>query len=87
MSVAMQDNEKAYFLSIALCCFELVKDHEPLKSARYLKLVNALNNTCKAVDLYRPEAWCQAEMDKATVLFDEISIRVRETFNAGDVQK
>ena len=85
MTNVMNDNQKAFFLSLALGCFEIVREHEPENSARYRKLVNALDNTCKAVDLYRPEAWCQDEMDKATALLDEFNGRIRETFGAVDV--
>lgn len=80
MSAEMTDQHKAFFLSVALGAFESVKTEEKPGTARYRKLDNALNNCLKAVDLYRPEAWGFAEMNKATALLDEMNERIREMF-------
>lgn len=76
----MNDNHRAFFLSIAVGCFEAVKEHEVKGSCRYRKLDNALDNCLKAVDLYRPNAWNFEDMNKASALIDEINERIKEMF-------
>lgn len=73
---------KAFFLSVALGCFEAVKQEEAPGSTRYRKLENALQNCLKAVDLYLPQAWGFEEMNKASALLDEINGRIKEMFPA-----
>lgn len=76
----MTIEHKAFFLSVALGCFDAVKQHETPGSARCRKLDNALDNCLKAVNLYLPEAWGFEEMNKASALLDEINDRIREMF-------
>lgn len=76
----MTDEHRAFFLSVALGCFEAVKQSEQPGSARYRKLDNSLDNCLKAVDLYRPDAWGFEEMNKASALLDEMNVRVGELF-------
>jgi len=74
----MTDDHKAFFLSVALGCFETIKQEEKPGSARYRRLDNGL----KAVDMYRPEAWGFEEMNKASSLLDEMNERIKELFPA-----
>ena len=78
----MTDDHKAFFLSVALGCFETIKQEEKPGSARYRRLDNALDNCLKAVDMYRPEAWGFEEMNKASSLLDEMNERIKELFPA-----
>ena len=78
--MALSDQQKAFFLSVAIGAFETVRNEEQKGSCRYRKLDNAIDNCLKSVELYRPEAWNFEDMEKAGKLLDEINDRVEEMF-------
>lgn len=78
--MAMNDQHKAFFLSVALGCFEAVRNEEERGTTRFRRLDNAMDNCLKAVDLYLPQAFSGEDCDKATVVLDEINERIRELY-------
>lgn len=76
----MTVQHKAFFLSVALGCFEAVKEQEKPGGARHRRLENAVQNCLKAVDMYLPEAWGFEDMNKAGTLIDELNERIKELF-------
>jgi|SRR6185369_16067866 len=76
----MTDQHKAFFLSVALGAFESVKNEELAGSVRHRRMVAAIKECCRTVDIYRPDAWGFREMNKASALLDEINERIKLMF-------
>ncbi len=76
----MTDRHKAFFLSVALGCFEAVRNEERPGSTRYRKLDNAMDNCIKAVDLFNPDGFSFEDSKKAGDLIDEFNERIKQMY-------
>lgn len=76
----MTDQHSAFYLSLCLVILETVKDHERPKSARYNRINNVIDSVSRAVDIYRPEAWGVADLDKAVAVIDRLDVLVKEYY-------
>ena len=77
----MNDKHKAFFLTLALGCFEAVRDEEARGSARFRRLDNAMDNCIKAVDLYNPGGFDVEDCRKAGELIDEFNERIKGLYS------
>ena len=72
----MNNQQKAFFLSVALGCFEAVRNEEAPKTTRFRRLDAAMDNCIKTFDLYNPGSFGPEELQKAGQLIDEINERI-----------
>lgn len=80
----LTDQHRAFYLSLALVSLEVVREHEPPKSARWNRLNSAMDAAVRATDCYNWGGWNAEDCGKAAKLIDEINERIKEMFPVGE---
>lgn len=80
MKVTDDMRQAAFLLSICLAVTDKLIQTEKPRSARWNRLDSLNNQVLKVTDLYRPEAWGEAEMMKAGEVFDRLNDMILEAF-------
>lgn len=76
----MNDKEKAIFISIGLAALETVRAEEIPRTARYTRLDRAMDKIIDLVDIYRPEAWSNEQVNKAAKIVDSMNRKIKKEF-------
>lgn len=78
----MNDQEKAFMIHVALGALDAVRESEPERSARRVRLEKAQERIVDLIDIYRPTAWPNAMMIRAGELVDRFNVQISAEFGA-----
>lgn len=77
----LSEKSKAFFLSVALGCFEEIKQSEPFGSVQRRRIVKAMEPCNTLIQHYKLDGFTTEEMKLAAQLVDEINERLKGMFS------